>query len=229
MTDDRSVRVYDTAHPLPSATTTKSVQLIGSPGGLVRTWIGDYQVSALEVARAHGFTKEALAQVERLTSTDEQWKWVANSTPRRTVQALLSAILDALQSPRQLGLQDVGPITTQSDVAQCAAAKAADSGLPMTTATAPELVSAVQRLVDAMPTKDELAALQAADPETKALLEWIRKAERRRIYPTSPVSGGRKRSTFISWMVCSSFDLSSIPTTSSWTFQCCLLASVVER
>jgi hypothetical protein len=34
----------------------------------------------------------------------------------------------------------------------------------MTTATAPELVSAVQRLGDAMPTKDELAALQAADP-----------------------------------------------------------------
>jgi hypothetical protein len=31
----------------------------------------------------------------------------------------------------------------------------------MSTATAPELVSAVQRLVDAMPTKDELAALQA--------------------------------------------------------------------
>jgi hypothetical protein len=26
-----------------------------------------------------------------------------------------------------------------------------------------------------MSTKDELAALQAADPETKALLEWIRK------------------------------------------------------
>ncbi len=109
ITDDRSVRVYDTAHPLPSATPTKSVQL-SSPGGLVRTWIGDYQVSAFEVARAHGFTKEALAQVESLTSTDEQWKWVANSTPRRTVQALLSAILDALQSPRQLGLQDIGPI-----------------------------------------------------------------------------------------------------------------------
>ena len=60
MTDDRSVRVYDAAHPLPSATTTKSVQL-GSPGGLVHTWIGNYQVSALEVARVHGFTKEALA------------------------------------------------------------------------------------------------------------------------------------------------------------------------
>ena len=174
VTDDRSVRVYDPAYPLPSATSTKSV-LLGSPGGLVRTWIGDYQVSAFEVARAHGFTKEALAQVERLNSTDEQWKWVANSTPRRTVQALLSAILDALQSPRQLGIQDAGPITSQSDVAQCAASSAADSGLPMSTATEPELVSAVQRLVDAMPTKDELAALQAADPETKALLEWIRK------------------------------------------------------
>jgi hypothetical protein len=31
----------------------------------------------------------------------------------------------------------------------------------------------VQRLIDAMPTKDELAALQDADPETKALLDWI--------------------------------------------------------
>ena len=195
VTDDRSVRVYDTAHPLPSATTTKSV-LLGSPGGLVRSWIGDYQVSALEVARAHGFTKEALAQVERLTSTDEQWRWVANSTPRRTVQALLSAILDALQSPRQLGLQDVGPITTQSDVAQCAAAKAADSGLPMTTATAPELVSAVQRLVDAMPTKDELAALQAADPETKALLEWIRKGRAKKDIPDLP-SKWRKEAKYL--------------------------------
>jgi hypothetical protein len=102
--------------------------------------------------------------VQRLTSTAEQWKWVANSTPRRTVQVLLSTILDALQSPRQLGLQDAGPITSQSDVAQCAASKAANSGLPTKTATAPELVLAVQRLVDAMPTKDELAALQAADP-----------------------------------------------------------------
>ena len=81
--------------------------------------------------------------MESLTSTDEQWKWVANSTPRRTVQAMLSAILDALQSPRQLGLQDTGPITSQSDVAQCAASSAADSGLPMSTATAPELVSTV--------------------------------------------------------------------------------------
>ncbi len=71
LTNDRSVRVYDPAYPLPSATSTKSV-LLGSPGGLVRTWIGTYQVSAFEVARAHGFTKEALAQVERLTSTDEQ-------------------------------------------------------------------------------------------------------------------------------------------------------------
>ena len=88
---------------------------------------------------------------------------------------MLSAILDALQSPCQLGIQDAGPITTESDVAQCAAASVANSGLPMSTATAPELVSAVQCLVDVMPTKDELAALQAADPETKALLEWIRK------------------------------------------------------
>ena len=155
--------MYDDTHPLPSATTTKSVQL-GSPGGLVRSYVGDYQVPVLEVARAHGLTKGALAQVENLASTDEQWKWVANSTPRRTVQAMLSDILDALQSLRQLGIQDAGPITSQSNVAQCVTASAADSGLPMSTATAPELVSAVQRLVDAMPTKDELAALQAADP-----------------------------------------------------------------
>ena len=98
VTDGRSVRVYDPAYPLPSAISTKYV-LLGSPGGLVRTWIGDYQVSAFEMARAHGFTKEALAQVERLTSTDEQWKWVANySTPRRTVQATCSPPLSMLCS-----------------------------------------------------------------------------------------------------------------------------------
>jgi hypothetical protein len=50
--------------------------------------------------------------VEQLTSTEERWKWVANSTPRKTVQALLGAILDALHCPYQLGLQDAGPITS---------------------------------------------------------------------------------------------------------------------
>jgi hypothetical protein len=62
VTDDRSVRVYCMRHPLPSATTTASL-LLGSPGGLVRGWCSDYKVSPLEVARAHGFTKEALDQV----------------------------------------------------------------------------------------------------------------------------------------------------------------------
>jgi site-specific DNA-cytosine methylase len=195
ITDDRSVRVYDPAYPLPSATSTKSVPL-GSPGGLVRTWVGDYQVSAFEVARAHGFTKEALAQVQRLTATDEQWKWVANSTPRRTVQVLLSAILVALQSPRQLSVRNAGPITSQSDVAQCAASKAANSGLPTKAATAPELVLAVQRLVDAMPTKDELAALQAADPETKVLLEWIRRSRAKKEVPDLP-SKWRKEAKYL--------------------------------
>jgi hypothetical protein len=38
--------------------------------------------------------------VEQLTSTAEQWKWVANSTPIMTVQALLKAILKSLQGAR---------------------------------------------------------------------------------------------------------------------------------
>jgi hypothetical protein len=102
MKDDRSLRVYDPCYPLPSATTTASEPLLGGPSGLVRNPFGDYRVSALEVARAHSFTPEALKQVERLNSSAEQWKWVANSTPRMTVQALLTAILNGLQCPRQL-------------------------------------------------------------------------------------------------------------------------------
>jgi hypothetical protein len=162
------------AVPAALAATTKCSLELGSPGGLVKGPFGDYQVSPLEVARAHGFTDEALAQVERLNDTGEQWRWVANSTPRRTVQALLSAILDSLLSPLQQRLQDGGPIPTHSEAALCAASCAANTGVPAVTATATELVTAVQRLVDAMPTRDELAALQHADPETRSLLKWIR-------------------------------------------------------
>ena len=117
----------------------------------------------------------------------EQWKWT-KSTPRRTVQALMSAILGALQSPRQQGIQDMGPITTHSDAAKCAASCAANTGVPSGTATEAELVSAVQRLADAMPSRDELAALQDADPETKALLEWIRQGRQKKAIPLLPVA-----------------------------------------
>jgi hypothetical protein len=43
--DDRSLRVYDPLYPLPSATSTMSMRHLGSPGGLVRNFCGDYQVS----------------------------------------------------------------------------------------------------------------------------------------------------------------------------------------
>ena len=95
-------------------------------------------------------------------------------SPTKTVQALLSAILDSLLSPLQQRLQDEGPIPTHSEAARCAASCAANTGVTTTTATATELVTAVQRLVDAMPTRDELAALQHADSETRALLKWVR-------------------------------------------------------
>jgi len=52
--------------------------------------------------------------------------------------------------------------------------------MPTNTATANDLTAAVQRLIDAMPTKDELAALQAADPETKALLKWIQRGRQKK-------------------------------------------------
>jgi hypothetical protein len=37
-----------------------------------------------------------------------------------------------------------------------------------------------------MPTKDELAALQAADPETMALLDWIQKGRQESAIPDLP-------------------------------------------
>jgi hypothetical protein len=170
--DDRCLRVYEPSYPLPSATTTASDPLLGSPGGLVRNPMGDYRVSPLEVARAHSFTPDALRQVEQLTNTAEQWKWVANSTPRMTVQALLKSILKSLQCPRQLGIQDAGPDFTDSDVAECITA--ATKGVEHEAATGAEIATAVKRLVDVMPTRDELAALQAADPECMKLLQWIK-------------------------------------------------------
>jgi hypothetical protein len=96
-----------------------------------------------------------------------------------TVQALLTVILDALQCPYQLGIQDAGPVTTHNEISKCAASCAAHKGLKTDPATSPELAAAVQRLINAMPTKDELAALQAADPETKELLEWFRKGRQK--------------------------------------------------
>jgi hypothetical protein len=60
-------------------------------------------------------------------------------------------------------------------MARCVASCAASKGLKPDPATGPELAAAVQRLINSMPTKDQLAALQAADPETKQLLEWYRK------------------------------------------------------
>jgi hypothetical protein len=185
--DDRSLRVYDPLYPLPSATSTMSMRHLGSPGGLVRNFCGDYQVSPLEVARSHSFSADALRQVEKLECTKEQWKWVANSTPRKTVQALLGAVLEALHCPHQLGLQDAGPITSQShEMVRSVAACAASRGLPSEPATEAELAASVQRLINSMPTREQLAALQAADPETKQLLEWYRLGRSRTTQPELP-------------------------------------------
>ena len=185
--EDRALRVYDPLYPLPSATSTMSMRHLGSPGGLVRNFCGDYQVSPLEVARAHSFSADALRQVEKLECTKEQWRWVANSTPRKTVQALLGAVLEALHCPHQLGLQDAGPITSQShEMVRSVAACAASRGLPSEPATEAELAASVQRLINSMPTREQLAALQAADPETKQLLEWYRLGRSRTTQPELP-------------------------------------------
>jgi hypothetical protein len=62
---------------------------------------------------------------------------------------------------------------------RCVASCAASKGLPSEPATEAELAAAVQRLINSMPTREQLAALQAADPETKQLLEWYRKGRSR--------------------------------------------------
>ncbi len=83
----------------------------GEAGALGSAWLkptpdvsvagtsGDYQVSALEVARAHGFTKEALAQVERLTSTDDSgsgWLTLLQGRPCRLCSPPFSMLCSLL-------------------------------------------------------------------------------------------------------------------------------------
>ena len=135
--DEQCVRVYDEPPPLPSAAVSQAA-LLGSPGGLIRGKYGDYNISNGEVARAHGFSQEALDQVERLTSTSLQWRWVANSLPRRTAQAVLEAVLDSMHSPKQLGVQDAGPIGSHSDIAECAARRHLQSALRLVPSRTPQ-------------------------------------------------------------------------------------------
>jgi hypothetical protein len=88
------------------------------------------------------------------------------------IEPLLKAILKSLHCQRQLDMQDAGPDFTDSDIAKCITA--ATKGVEHEAATGQEIATAVQRLVDVMPTKDELAALQAADPECQELFKWLK-------------------------------------------------------
>jgi hypothetical protein len=73
---------------------------------------------------------------------------------------------------------------------------AASKGLPSEPATEAELAAAVQRLINSMPTREQLAALQAADPETKQLLEWYRKGRSRKTQVDLP-SKWRKEARYL--------------------------------
>ena len=77
-------------------------------------------------------------------------------------------------------------------MASCAASK----GLKSDPATEAELAAAVQRLINSVPTKEQLAALQAADPETKQLLEWYRKGRSRKTQVDLP-SKWRKEARYL--------------------------------
>ena len=93
---------------------------------------------------------------------------------------MLEAVLDSC-TPKQLGVQDAGPISSHSDIARCAATTASAVG-----ASDGELVGAAKRLVDVLPTRKQLAALQENDVETKALRQWIIEGKRPQDVPDLP-------------------------------------------
>ena len=64
----------------------------------------------------------------------------------------MEAVLDSMHSPRQLRVQDAGPIGTHSDIAKCAATTASAVG-----ASDDEFVGAAKRLIDALPDRKQLA------------------------------------------------------------------------
>jgi site-specific DNA-cytosine methylase len=164
----KGLRVYDRRFPLPSSTTKGD--FIGGPCCLIEDKLGPRQVQPEEVARGHGFTEPALAQL-REQPKHIQWKWVANSTPRRTIQSVLSAALVLLKTPTALHKE--GPIS-EAIRQHNQLVLPSERGTLLEAPTERQAVVRAQALVHALPTLDGIRALQQTDEEVKRLVKWVK-------------------------------------------------------